>query len=330
MRYVETKSERLSVVGLGTWQFGSREWGYGAGYADHWAGEIARRAVELGVNVFDTAEIYGFGRSERILGEAIAAERDRIFIASKLFPVLPIPPVIARRADASARRLGVSEIDLYQLHWPNPVVPLAVQMKGMRQLVNRGSIHHVGVSNFSLRRWQAAEQALGGTVLTNQVRFSLLDRRPLAGMTSWAAQYGHVVMAYSPLAQGLLSGRYDAENRPGGMRASQAAFLPENLERLAGVLAELRRIADAHGATPAQVALAWVVSHPGVVAIPGASSVAQLEHNAAAADLKLSADELSELAAAAEAFEPIRKREAVPSMARERFSASVGRGRRRQ
>jgi aryl-alcohol dehydrogenase-like predicted oxidoreductase len=330
MRYVEARGERLSVIGLGTWQFGSREWGYGAAYAEHSAGEIARRAVELGVNLFDTAEIYGFGRSERILGEAIAEERDRVFIASKVFPVLPIPPVISRRADGSARRLGVSEIDLSQLHWPNPLVPLGIQMDGMRQLVNRGCIHHVGVSNYSLARWQAAERALGATVLTNQVRFSLVDCRPLAGMTAWAAAHGHVVMAYSPLAQGLLSARYDAENRPGGMRARQAAFLPENLERIAGLLAALRRIADVHDATPAQVALAWVVSHPGVVAIPGASSVAQLEHNAAAADLELAAEELSALNAAAEAYEPLERREALPSQLRERFPRSVGRVRGRQ
>jgi aryl-alcohol dehydrogenase-like predicted oxidoreductase len=325
MRYLEAAGERLSVIGLGTWQFGSREWGYGADYAEHWAGEIARRAVQCGVNLFDTAEIYGFGRSERILGEAIAEEHDRVFIATKMLPVLPIPAVMSRRAAGSARRLGVGEIDLYQLHWPNPLVPLGVQMDGMRQLVNRGCIHHVGVSNYSLARWQAAERALGGTVLTNQVRFNLLERRPLGGMTTWAADHGRVVIAYSPLAQGLLSARYDAETRPGGMRARQAAFLPEHLQRVAGLLAALRRIAEAHDATPAQVALAWVVSHPGVVAIPGAGSVAQLEHNAAAADLELAPDELSELKAEAEAYEPLDRREAIPSQLRERFPRSVGR-----
>jgi aryl-alcohol dehydrogenase-like predicted oxidoreductase len=324
VRYIETHGERLSVIGLGTWQFGSREWGYGAGYADHSAGEIARRAVELGINLFDTAEIYGFGRSERILGEAIADVRDSAFIASKVFPVLPVPAVVARRAGGSARRLGISEIDLYQLHWPNPLVPLGLQMTSMRNLVNRGVIHHIGVSNYSLARWQAAERALGGTVLTNQVRFNLVDRRPLAGMTSFAAERGRVVMAYSPLAQGLLSGRYDADHRPGGMRANQSAFLPENLERVAGVLAALRQIGEAHEATPAQVALAWVVSHGAVVAIPGASSVAQLEHNAAAADLELSEAELAELTATAEAFEPFEHREAMGTIARRRFRRSVG------
>jgi aryl-alcohol dehydrogenase-like predicted oxidoreductase len=322
MRYVETKGERLSVIGLGTWQFGSREWGYGAGYAERDAGEIARRAVELGVNLFDTAEVYGFGRSERILGAAIAEHRHEVFIATKVFPVVPVPAVICRRAEGSARRLGISEIDLYQLHWPNPVVPPRLQMEGMRQVHNRGLARHIGVSNYSLAGWQAAEEAFGGTVLTNQVRFSLVDRRPLAsGMTAWAAEHDHLVMAYSPLAQGLLSGRYDAEHRPGGMRANQTAFLPENLERAAGLIEALRGVAAAHDATPAQVALAWIVSYPSVVAIPGASSVAQMEHNAAAADLELSEDERAELLAAAESFRPMERVQAWQEVARQRFGA---------
>jgi aryl-alcohol dehydrogenase-like predicted oxidoreductase len=319
MRYVEAGGERLSVIGLGTWQFGSREWGYGSGYAEHEAGEIARRAVELGINLFDTAEIYGFGRSEQILGSAIASERERIFIATKVFPVAPVPAVLAWRAEASARRLGVSEIDLYQIHWPNPLVPLRTQMTGMSRLRDRGLIRHIGVSNFSLGRWRAAERALGGPVLTNQVRLNLVDRRPLRGTTAWAAEHGRVVMAYSPLAQGLLSARYDADRRPGAMRASQAAFLPENLERAAGLLGTLKATAAAHDATAAQVALAWVVSHPGVVAIPGASSVAQLEQNAAAGDLELTGDEIRELTAAAESFEPLGRREALPAVVRRRF-----------
>jgi aryl-alcohol dehydrogenase-like predicted oxidoreductase len=322
MRYVEAKGERLSVIGLGTWQFGSREWAYGTGYAEHDAGEIARRAIELGVNLFDSAEIYGFGRSERILGSAIADERDRVFIATKVFPVLPLPAVICRRAEASSRRLGVAEIDLYQLHWPNRVVPLGLQMEGMRRLRNRGEVRNVGVSNFSLARWQGAERAFGGTVLTNQVRFSLVDRRPLAsGMVEWAAEHGHLVMAYSPLAQGLLSGRYDADHRPGGMRANHAAFLPENLERAAELIAGLRRVAAVHDATPAQVALAWIVSHPGVVAIPGASSVEQMEHNAAAADLELSGDERAELTTAAAGYEPIKRRQAMTAVLRRRLGS---------
>ncbi len=319
MRYIDSGGEHLSVIGLGTWQFGSREWGYGPSYEAHEAGDIARRAVALGVNLFDTAEWYGFGRSERILGEALADLRPSVFIATKVTPILPIPSLVARRAEGSARRLGISEIDLYQIHWPNPVVPLETQMKAMRQLRDHGTIRQIGVSNYSLHRWQAAERALGGVVLTNQVRFNLVDRRPLdSSMVAWAADHDHVVMAYSPLAQGLLSGRYDADHRPGGMRAKTTTFLPENLTRAADLIATLRRIADANEATAAQVALAWVVSHSGVVAIPGASSVAQLEHNAAAADLELSRDELAELSDTARAFVPMERSRALQELARER------------
>jgi aryl-alcohol dehydrogenase-like predicted oxidoreductase len=119
----------------------------------------------------------------------------------------------------------------------------------------------------------------------------------------------------------LLSGRYDADHRPGGMRANHAAFLPENLERAAELIAGLRRVAAVHDATPAQVALAWIVSHPGVVAIPGASSVEQMEHNAAAADLELSGDERAELTTAAAGYEPIKRRQAMTAVLRRRLGS---------
>lgn len=306
MRYLEVSGARLSVIGVGAWQFGSREWGYGESYAEEEAGRIVGRALDLGINLLDTAEIYGFGRSERIVGRAIAGRRAEAFVATKVFPVLPVGPVIEQRGRASARRLGIDAIDLYQIHQPNPLVPVALQMDGMRRLVKAGVVRHVGVSNFSLSKWQAAESAFGDPVLSNQVRFSLVDRRPLGDLVPWAAAHDRVVIAYSPLGQGLLSARYDASNAPaGGVRAMNPLFLPENLQRAAPLLAALRDIGGAHDATPAQVALAWVIRRPNVVAIPGASSVSQLEHNAAAADLELTDDEDQQLSAAAEAFHPV-------------------------
>ena len=305
MRYLEIGGERVSVVGLGTWQFGSREWGYGSHYAEHDAVDILEHALDLGINLIDTAEAYGFGRSERIVARGIAGRRSEAFVATKLFPLLPVQAVVSRRAAGSARRLGVAQIDLYQIHQPNPLVPLGEQMAAMRNLQRSGVIRQIGVSNYTLERWQAAEGALGGPVFSNQVRFNLVDRRPLGGMTEWAKANDRLVIAYSPLAQGLLSGRYDAEHRPTAMRAASAAFLPENLERARLLIGTLRDIASAHQATSAQVALAWVISHPNVVAIPGASTVAQLQHNAEAADLELSAEDTHRLNDAAEAFHPI-------------------------
>ena len=255
MRYVDDipAAKRYSVIGLGTWQFGSREWGYGGGYDDAEAGRIVRRARELGITVFDTAEVYGFGRSERILGEALRASggTDDVVIATKVFPVVPTAAVVQQRGVASAQRLGVKTIDLYQLHWPNPVVRDATAMRGMRALRDVGVVDQVGVSNYPLRRWQRSEVDLGGVVLTNQVQFSLVSRGPMTDTLPWAARTGHVVMAYSPLAQGLLSGRYDADNRPTNrVRAANAMFLPENLRAAGPLLSVLREVAAAHDVDP--------------------------------------------------------------------------------
>src|SRR5262244_4172878 len=207
MRYRDIGTTRkISKIGIGTWQFGSREWGYGSQYADQVAHAIVRRALELGVTLFDTAEIYGFGRSERILGRALGTGRESVFLATKLFPVLPVAPVVEQRAVASANRLGVRRLDLYQVHQPNPLVRDGTIMRGMRALQRVGLVGEVGVSNYSLQRWRAAEDALGSRVLSNQVPYSMVARSPERDLLPYAAERGRIVLAYSPLAQGLLSG----------------------------------------------------------------------------------------------------------------------------
>jgi aryl-alcohol dehydrogenase-like predicted oxidoreductase len=319
VRYVDVAGVRLSVIGLGTWQFGSREWGYGRDYAASTAIDITRRALDLGINLVDTAEIYGFGRSERILGRALGDRRDEAFIATKVFPVLPVGPIVEQSARGSARRLGVDMIDLYQLHWPNPVVPLEATMSGMRHLHETGLIRYAGVSNFGLGRWQQADQAFGRPVLSNQVEYSLVVRRAEDKLLPWAQANDRVIIAYSPLGQGFLSARWDGTTMPGGVRSNNALFLPENVERGRALLDALRDVANAHDATPSQVALAWLIRKPNVVAIPGASSVEQLEANAAAADLDLSDDDNERLTHAAEAFEPITGPAALPSLMRARL-----------
>ncbi|MEV2241257.1 aldo/keto reductase [Micromonospora sp. NPDC049891] len=319
MRYVRLDTPKpLSRIGLGTWQFGSREWGYGADY-ERLAADIVRRAVELGVTLFDTAEIYGFGRSERLLGAALAADRDKVAVATKILPVLPVAAVVQQRAVASAARLGVTSIDLYQVHQPNPVVSDHRTMRGMRALQDVGLVAEVGVSNYSLRRWQVAEAALGRRVLSNQVRYSMLDRKPEEDLLRYAEQAGRLVIAYSPLAQGFLSGRYDANHPPvGAIRRANPYFLPENLERGSALIETLRQVAAAHDATPSQIALAYVLRHPNVVAIPGASSVEQMERNAAAAEIDLTEDEYAALVNAARAFRPVTGLAAVPKFIRSR------------
>jgi aryl-alcohol dehydrogenase-like predicted oxidoreductase len=298
MKFVEAGGARLSAIGLGTWQFGSTEWGYGSAYASGEAGAIVGRALELGVNLIDTAEIYGLGRSERIVGEAIRGSRERVFLATKLFPI-GLPFQVAGRARRSARRLGVDRIDLYQLHWPSPLFPPRSTMPRMRRLVDAGLVSQVGVSNHSLQGWQAAEAAFGGPVLSNQVLFNLVKRGPERELLPWAQQNGRVVMAYSPLAQGLLSGKYQ-QAPPQNFRRARATFSAEARLRAQPLIDALGEIGERHSATRSQVALAWLIRKPNVVAIPGASSVKQLEENVAAADIDLNDDEDARLSRSGE------------------------------
>ncbi len=306
MKYLDVDGlGRVSRIGLGTWQFGSVEWGYGDQYASGTARDLVQRALSLGVTLFDTAEIYGKGKSESILGEALGDRRADVVVASKIWPRAPFPSVVKRRERASARRLRLDRIPLYQIHRPNRVVPDSVTMPGMRSLLDSGDIGAVGVSNYSLARWQQADAALGRPVISNQVQCSLANPGALDDLVPFADRENRIVIAYSPLAQGLLAGRYGLGNRPGGIRALNTLFDTENLRRAEPLLQTLHDVAGEAGAKPAQVALAWLISLPGVVAIPGASSVEQLEYNIAAADIELTAESRNALTDAARAFRPV-------------------------
>jgi len=295
MRYREVGGLRASVIGLGTWQFGSRAWGYGRSYASRDAFLIVEEALEAGINFFDTAEIYGFGKSERILGQALGPRKRDVLLATKFFPVVPTASSARSHARRSLARLGVDTIDLYQLHFPNPARSIEAQVGPFLPLVHAGDIRWLGVSNYSLVAWQRAEASVDVPIISNQVNFSLLSRKPASEMIPWAELNDRLVIAWSPLEQGLLSGKYGVGHRPRGMRRLSPDFSDRALLKLKPILEVLERVAGAHQATPSQVALAWVVSHPNVIAIPGASSVAQVRENAAAADLELSDDEIMDL-----------------------------------
>jgi aryl-alcohol dehydrogenase-like predicted oxidoreductase len=202
MRYVDVDlTKKISKIGLGTHQFGTRDWGYGERYGAREAEAIVSRALELGVTLFDTAEIYGFeagpvvrralaegvalrdaatmhgfGRSEQILGQALRGKRESAFLATKLYPTAPAVPVAEQHAVASVNRLGVRYIDLYQVHHPRRIAFRGATMRGLRALQQAGLIREVGVCNASLERWRATERALGGRVLSNQVGYSLVTR----------------------------------------------------------------------------------------------------------------------------------------------------------
>jgi len=203
-------------------------------------------------------------------------------------------------------------------------------MPALAKLVGEGRIGQVGVSNYSLQRWQAAEASYGGPVMSNQVRYNLLDRRPEGELLGWAQREGRIVIAYSPVAQGLLSGRYDVDHKPPGtMRSGSAAFSEEHLQRVRPVLEALREVAQSHGATPAQISLAWLIRRPGVVVIPGASSVEQVEANAEAADIELSDDEDRSLTAASDGYRPLDKSRVVAIATSQRIHSLAERVRAR-
>ncbi len=310
MRYIEANGLRVSRIGLGTWQFGSREWGYGEAYASEVAPALIRRALELGITMLDTAEVYGPAKSERIIGETLTDptlalpphERAAITVATKFMPVAPAEHMVAWQCEGSRRRLQADALDLYYAHWPNPFVSARRVMQSVRPLLAAGLVKRVGVSNYSLEDWQRAERALRAPIVANQVRFSLMAPAPATELVPWAAAHDRLVVAYSPLGQGLLSEGHDPASAAAS--AGMRRYLRQDdaqAHRLAAVRSVLGEVARANSASWTQVALAWVLGHPNTVAIPGARTIAQLEANAAAADLVLSDDEMASLTAAAAA-----------------------------
>jgi aryl-alcohol dehydrogenase-like predicted oxidoreductase len=303
VRYLELDGRRLSVLGLGCWQFGEKLWGYGTEYSQADSLAVIQRALELGVTVFDTAELYGSGRSEMMVGTALSSWEGDRFLATKFLPILPVPRVMLSHCSQSLDRLQVPLVDLYQIHWSNPAVPLARQMEGMRRILSLGMSRYAGVSNFSLGRWIAAERHLGAPVISNQVKYNLLQRRPESGLLEYAQKHSRLILAYSPLAQGALTGRYQAGHAPRDLRRANSLFTDTALLAAIPVLQKLREIADAHQCSSSQVALAYLLAQPQVIVIPGAKSIEQLESNVAAAELMLAADELLALRREADLFQ---------------------------
>src|SRR3954467_10224231 len=259
MRYVEAAGLRVSAIGLGTWQFGTREWGYGHEYAHEVAPTLVRRAVELGITLIDTAEAYGPGRSEHIIGETLAgleqATRETLVVATKFTPLAPAEAILRHQVRGSARRLGMDSIDLLYAHWPNPFVSARRVMQSVRPLVESGLVARAGVSNYSLGDWQEAERALRAPVVANQVQLSLVRPQATRDLVPYAAAMDRLVVAYSPLAQGVLSrvGPGDERRASNPIRRMNPLFRGAAAERLLPLQVAVRDIASAHDATPAQV-----------------------------------------------------------------------------
>ena len=301
----------ISPVGLGCWQFSEGQ-GLGGSYwpalSQETANAIVATSLAGGITWFDTAELYGGGRSESVLARALTAAGKRngdVVIATKWLPWFRTAASIRSTIGERCGRLAPFGIDLYQVHQPVALASTAAQMNAMADLVEAGRVRTVGVSNFSARRMRVAHAALaarGVPLVANQVRYSLLDRRiERNGVLDAAEELGVTIIAYSPLAQGVLSGKYHRE--PGLIRARPGprkwmpAFRRRGLEKSRPLVDALGEVAAGHGVTASAVAMSWLLRSRGdaVVVIPGATSVAQATENVRALDVRLSDDEFRRL-----------------------------------
>jgi aryl-alcohol dehydrogenase-like predicted oxidoreductase len=290
----------VSLLGIGTWAWGDTLfWQYGkGGYSDADIEAAYQASLAHGINLFDTAEVYGLGRSERLLGQYARQAGWPAVIATKFFP---FPwrlrkGQLLRALRGSLQRLGLESVDLYQIHYPFPPVSIDTWMDGLADAVEAGLVRAVGVSNYNVEQTQRAHTALarrGIPLASNQVEFSLWQRKPeTSGLLEVCRQLNVTLIAYSPLAQGLLTGKYTPENPPPGARGRRYGKALAKVQPLVGLLRELG--AANGGKTPAQVALNWAICK-GTVPIPGAKNARQALDNAGALGWRLGPDQVQAL-----------------------------------
>lgn len=288
-------------LGVGTWQWGDKMmWSYSKSHTAEDVKEAFQTSWEAGIRFFDTAEIYGSGLSERLLGSFLAETHDHdALVATK---VLPLPWRSSRKGVKGAllnslKRLNMKSVDLYQVHWPTPLVSIDALMDKMAELYDAGLIKAIGVSNFNAAQTKRAHLALRKrniSLASNQVEYSLLNRKiEHGGLRQMCKDLGVSLIAYSPLAKGALTGKYNPEHLPVGMRSriyNRALFT--KIQPLMKMIAE---IGAAHGGkTPAQVSLNWAICK-GTIVIPGAKNAVQALHNIGALGWRLSSSEVEAL-----------------------------------
>ncbi len=295
----------IPALGIGTWAWGdSLFWSYGQDYGEADLQAAFNAAVAAGVNFFDTAEIYGFGESERLIGRFLQQVETPVFVATKYFP-LPwrwSPRAVTEALTSSLNRLQLNTIDLYQVHWPfDFLLGQKALMNALANEVKQGRIRAIGVSNYSAQQMQQAHAYLGDRgipLAVNQVPYSLLNRKiETNGVLATARQLNIKILAYSPLAQGLLTGKYtvQADHQPNGLRRLDPRFSPQGLAKLELVLKTLTSIGEIHGKSPAQVALNWLLCLGNVVPIPGAKNARQAAQNAGALGWSMTFEEHEQL-----------------------------------
>jgi aryl-alcohol dehydrogenase-like predicted oxidoreductase len=295
----------VPALGVGTWAWGdSFFWSYGKDYTEADLRSAFQVSLEAGVNFFDTAEVYGLGESERLIGRFLHLSDRPAFIATKYFP-LPwrwSSKAVAETLTASLERLQLDAVDLYQVHMPfDFFMGQQELMNALANEVKQGRVKAVGVSNYSAQQMVTAHHYLaerGVPLAVNQVQYSLLHRQIESnGVFEMARQLKVKILAYSPLAQGLLTGKYSAsdDRSPKGARQFNPRFSKQGLTRIELVLATLREIAAVHDKTPAQVALNWLICLGDVIPIPGAKNAQQASQNAQALEWRMTPEDHAKL-----------------------------------
>ncbi|UCF84950.1 MAG: aldo/keto reductase [Desulfobacteraceae bacterium] len=292
-----TSEFSITPIIMGTWQAGKRMW---AGIDDAEITKAIRAAFDAGITTFDTAEEYGWGHSEHILGKALAHVRHQVVYATKVFPNHLKYDQVIGRCHRSLKNLKTDYIDLYQVHWPagswgTKVVPIEETMRAMNELRHQGKIRAIGVSNFSLNQLEEAAQF--AHINSLQPPYSLFWRHVEMDAMPYCIENNITILAYSSMAQGILTGKFGPHHKfeKGDHRVKNKLFKPENFKRVQQALTKLRPIADRYNISLGQLALAWVIAQPGTCAIAGARKAEQVLQNAKAAEVRLSAADLEEM-----------------------------------
>ena len=290
-----TSGIKISSIIMGTWQAGKDMW---AGIDDVESTTAIKAAYDAGITTFDTAAVYGDGHSEKIVGNALQDVRDNVVIATKVFSNHLKHQQVIDACHRSLKNLNTDYIDLYQIHWPPgsfgaKPVPLEETMGALNDLKIQDKIRAIGVSNFS--RSQMEDAAKYGKIDSLQPPYSLFWRKVETDALPYCFENSITVLAYSSMAQGLLTGKFGPDHQfaKGDHRFRNKLFQPENYARVQAALEELRPIADANNITLGQLALAWMISRPGICAIAGARNAEQAVQNAAAANVQLFEQDLA-------------------------------------
>lgn len=296
-RSLGTSDVKITPIIMGTWQAGKKMW---VGIEDAETTKAIRAAFEAGITTIDTAEVYGEGHSEQIVAQALSDVRKQVVYATKVFANHLKYDQVLEACDGSLKNLKTDYIDLYQIHWPSgafnsEIVPIEETMSALNDLKQQGKIRAIGVSNFS--RAQLEEVARYGRIDSLQPPYSLFWRQVERDAMPYCIENNISIIAYSPLAQGLLTGKFGPGHQfdPVDNRAKNKLFQGENYERAQQALEKLRPIASRHHASLGNLALAWLIAQPQTNAIVGARNAEQAAANAKAADVQLSPDELQEI-----------------------------------